>query len=138
MVKTEFITMCQEKDAWNRREQKAERYIAQAKRKRRLEKAKNTVLGIIGTVFFIVAFAIVGHNDYETMAKETNTTEQKYIARYGTTYDKGCTIVTEDGNEWTLIDAPEYEDGTEVCVLFDSRRTKKVTDDIIISVTERR
>ena len=64
--------------------------------------------------------------------------EQKYIIRYGITYDYGSTIVTEDGNEWTLIDAPEYEDGTEVRVLFDSRETKKVTDDIIIDVTERK
>lgn len=63
---------------------------------------------------------------------------QQYIVRYGTTYDYGSTIVTEDGNEWTLIDAPEYEDGTEVRVLFDSNKTQKATDDIIIDVTERR
>lgn len=64
--------------------------------------------------------------------------EQQYIIRFGTTYDWGSTIITEDGNEWTLIDAPEYEDGTEVRVLFDSNRTTKVTDDFIIDVTERR
>jgi hypothetical protein len=63
--------------------------------------------------------------------------EQKYIVRYGTTCNYGAVIVTEDGNEWTLIDAPEYENGTEVRVLFDSRETKNVTDDIIIDVTER-
>ena len=47
-------------------------------------------------------------------------------------------IVTEDGNEWTLTDAPEYENGTEVRVLFDSNETQNVTDDIIIDVTERK
>ena len=66
------------------------------------------------------------------------TEEQKYIVRYGITYESGSVIVTEDGNEWTLIDAPEYEDGPEVRVLFDSNKTEKVTDDIIIDVTERK
>jgi hypothetical protein len=63
--------------------------------------------------------------------------EQQYIVRYGITYNYGSTIITEDGNEWTLTDAPEYENGTEVRVLFDSNKTKIVTDDIIIDVTER-
>ena len=66
------------------------------------------------------------------------TEEQKYIVRYGITYEYGSVIVTEDGNEWTLTDAPEYENGTEVRVLFDSNETKNVTDDIIIDVTERK
>ena len=66
------------------------------------------------------------------------TGEQKYIVRYGITYEYGSVIVTEDGNEWTLTDAPEYENGTEVRVLFDSNKTEKVTDDIIIDVTERK
>ena len=68
-------------------------------------------------------------------AKEKPEVMQQYIVRYGTTYDYGSTIITEDGNEWALIDAPEYEDGTEVRVLFDSNKTKIVTDDIIIDVT---
>lgn len=70
--------------------------------------------------------------------KQIESEEQQYIVRYGTTYNYGSTIITEDGNEWTLIDAPEYENGTEVRVLFDSNKTQNVTDDIIIDVTERR
>lgn len=70
--------------------------------------------------------------------KQIESEEQQYIVRYGTVYNWGSTIITEDGNEWTLIDAPEYENGTEVRVLFDSNKTQNVTDDIIIDVTERR
>lgn len=73
-----------------------------------------------------------------TESKAHEPEEQKYIVRYGTTHNYGSTIITEDGNEWTLIDAPEYENGTEVRVLFDSNKTENVTDDIIIDVTERR
>ena len=72
---------------------------------------------------------------YVTKLKEP---EQQYIVRYGTTYEHGSTIITEDGNEWTLTDAPIYENGTQVRVLFDSNKTKIVTDDIIIDITERR
>ena len=74
----------------------------------------------------------------ETVAKTNEAEQQKYIVRYGITYDWGSTIITEDGNEWTLIDAPEYENGTEVRVLFDSNDTTLVTDDMIIDVTERK
>ena len=73
----------------------------------------------------------------ETVAKTSEPEQQKYIVRYGITYDWGSTIITDDGNEWTLIDAPEYENGTEVRVLFDSNNTRNVTDDMIIDVTER-
>ena len=88
-----------------------------------------TIIGILFSAFLILAVAI------EIKAYQS---EQQYIVRYGTTYDYGSTIVTEDGNEWTLIDAPEFENGMEVRVLFDSNKTQKVTDDIIIDVTERR
>ena len=69
--------------------------------------------------------------------EQQKTVEQQYIVRYGVTYDYGNTIITEDGNEWTLIDAPEYEDGTEVRVLFDSNKTETAIDDIIIEVYEK-
>ena len=88
------------------------------------------IIGLLG--FCLVAKLSTTEN------KAHEPEEQKYIVRYGTTYDWGSTIVTEDGNEWTLIDAPEYEDGTEVRVLFDSNKTEIVTDDIIIDVTEGR
>ena len=89
-----------------------------------------TILGILFSVFAMTVAV--------TEIKATEPEEQKYIVRYGTTYERGSVIVTEDGNEWTLIDAPEYENGTEVRVLFDSNETQNITDDIIIDVTERR
>lgn len=68
---------------------------------------------------------------------KSHTEIQKYIIRYGVTYDYGATIITEDGNTWTLEDAPDYQDGTEVRVLFDSNGTNDATDDIIIDMTQR-
>ncbi len=115
---------------------KADRYIAQAKRKRRIE----TIKGYMALAFIIVAVGLVGKMDCESEikadAKEV-AAEQRYIVRYGITEDYGSIILTEDGNEWTLINAPEYEDGTEVRVLFDSNETESVLDDIIMDVTER-
>ena len=87
-----------------------------------------TIIALMFSAFLMIAVVTeIKANEY-----------QQYIVRYGTTYDYGSTIVTEDGNEWTLIDAPEFENGTEVRVLFDSNKTQKATDDIIIDVTERR
>ena len=72
-----------------------------------------------------------------TTPTETET-EQKYIVRYGIAYDFGTVIVTEDGNEWCIQDAPELPYGQKVRVLFDSRETVEVDDDIIIDITERK
>ena len=57
--------------------------------------------------------------------------------RYGTVnwnYEK-MELLTEDGT-WTLEDPPEYENGTKVRILFDSKGTKKVTDDVVIDLIE--
>ena len=132
MVKTELVALCQQKF----QESKANERLA---RNERIWKVKNAVLGTILTAFFVAGLGIVGNNDFESemaMAREAET-EQKYIVRYGITKDGGETILTEDGNEWKLIDAPIYEDGTEVRVLFDSCETVEVDDDEIIDITER-
>lgn len=119
------------------RTKKAERHSAKARRKRRIETFKVCLVIII----MFIGAGIVGIMDYETeimvTAAESIETEQKYIVRYGITEDGGETILTEDGNEWELIDAPEYENGTRVRVLFDSKETMEVDDDEIIDITER-
>lgn len=63
--------------------------------------------------------------------------EQPYIVRYGTVnwnYEK-MELLTEDG-VWTLEDPPEYENDTKVRILFDSKGTKKATDDVVIDLIE--
>ena len=113
----------------------------QKKRNKRKEKLQ-IAIGILGFAGVIFLSGIVGNFDYEeAKAKEkgnksaTEMTEQKYIVRNGNIY--GDKIVTTDGNEWLLIDAPIYSEGTEVRVLFDSKGTVKATDDEIIDITER-
>lgn len=132
MIKGEFIALVQEKAEQRKAEYKAERYSAQVKWKRRFSNVKYYA----AFALVIILAGIVGNMEYESQAKGIE--EQQYIVRYGITEEKGSIIITEDGNEWTLIDAPEYEDGTEVRVLFDSNKTEEVTDDSIIDVTERR
>ena len=136
MIKTEFIALVQSKA----NQQKAIKYSVSVQRKCRTKKA---VTGILVAAFFVVSFAIVGKADLETIqakevkAKEKTESETKYLVRYGFMESKDL-IVTHDGNFWELIDGPEYENGTEVRVLFDSCKTKDITDDIIIDITERR
>ena len=63
--------------------------------------------------------------------------EQPYIVRYGTinwNYEK-MELLTEDGT-WTLEDPPEYENDTKVRILFDSKGSKKATDDVVIDLIE--
>lgn len=63
--------------------------------------------------------------------------EQPYIVRYGTVnwnHEK-MELLTEDGT-WTLEDPPEYENDTKVRILFDSKGTKKATDDVVVDLIE--
>lgn len=63
--------------------------------------------------------------------------EQPYIVRYGTVNwnQEKMELLTEDG-VWTLEDPPEYENDTKVRILFDSKGTKKATDDVVIDLIE--
>lgn len=63
--------------------------------------------------------------------------EQPYIVRYGTVNwnQEKMELLTEDG-VWTLEDPPEYENNTKVRILFDSKGTKKATDDVVIDLIE--
>lgn len=135
MIKTELVALCQQKA----NERKANEYVQKNNIKRKCKKAVYVIAAI---TFFITAFGKVGKDELESegvvFAKEIETEhEQKYVVRYGITKDGGETILTEDGNGWKLIDPPEYEDGTEVRVLFDSKETMEVYDDEIIDITER-
>jgi hypothetical protein len=95
-------------------------------------------LAVVGTGI-LCGWKLGERNDaMEVKAMETEAPEiQEYIANYGVAHCYGAVIQTEDGNIWTLKDAPEFEEGTEVRVLFNSNKTETVLDDEIIDVTER-
>lgn len=139
MIKTDLAALVQSKA----NQRRAEEYSAHVKKQRKIRRIRKAVTGILVAAFFVGAFGLVGKSDLESegvvLAKEVEAKEnqQKYIIRYGIMEDSE-TIVTKDGNAWSLIDGPEYENGTEVRVLFDSCETKDITDDIIIDITERR
>lgn len=133
-IKTEFVKLCNQNHARFIAQQKAAEYLA-SNREKRKQKTINVVMTVI-TAFTcaLTVWAVHSSNANANTAKVE--IEQKYIARYGVTFDNGNTIKTYDGNTWTLIDAPEHEDGTEVRVLFDSMETPSPLDDIIIDITE--
>lgn len=133
-IKTEFIKLCNQNHEKLVAQRRAAEYLAHNKEKRR-QKTINVLLAVFTVFICTLAFCII-HTD-KANANVAEETKQKYIVRYGTTFDYGSTIITHDGNIWTLIDAPEYTDGTEVRVLFDSMETPSPLDDIIIDITER-
>lgn len=82
-------------------------------------------LGAAVVVFIVLAIMFVA-----SVAGKTNETRE--IG--GTAYDWGNTVVTDDGNEWSVIDAPEFAEGQRVTVVFKTMGTKEVEDDEIIDI----
>lgn len=102
-----------------------------------------TTMGI--TIFFVMPFlggCITSVPPTENVSITTETeeqepTEQKYIVKYATPSeytDDGIIYVDTNGDKWEVIDPPEIEG--DVRLLFDSKETKDVSDDVIIDITE--
>lgn len=125
--------MITEKEVRNGR---ARAYSMNVRRKRAMVRER---FGIgLATITGIMFVCIIIGSKIDMEVKAAMETEvQEYIVRYGTTYCSGEVVVTEGGQIWTLEDAPEFDDGTEVRVLFNSNKTETVLDDVIIDVTER-
>ena len=51
-----------------------------------------------------------------------------------TTSDYGSVLTDENGESWTVSDAPEYPDNTVVYVTFDSKGTPELSDDEILNI----
>ena len=123
---------------------KASRYSKSVERKRKA-KAKEKRIAIFGCLGVYLLFMLVMIDAFELYPAQAATTEtvmeQEYIVRYGNIdgfLDNGnMIIVTEDGNEWILQDAPCYPNGTELRILFASNLTTIATDDVIVDITER-
>ena len=82
-------------------------------------------LGAAVVVFIVLAIMFVA-----SVAGKTNETRE--IG--GHAYDWGNTVVTDDGNAWSAIDAPECAEGQRVTVVFKTMGTKEVEDDEIIDI----
>ena len=90
-------------------------------------KAINIILWVL-----IVVFMFLSVFSYTKELKAKENYEQKYIVRYGKIISE-TEILTEDGNLWYGEDFPEER---YIRILFDSRETTSVEDDIIIDITE--
>ena len=109
-------------------------------------KTKEIIIVTTGiTIFFVMPFlggCITAVPPTENVSITTETeptepTEQKYIVKYATPpeyTDDGIIYVDTNGDEWHVIDPPEIEG--DVRLLFDSKETKDVSDDVIIDITE--
>lgn len=137
MIKTELVALCQQKEV----ERKAKEYVAKVERKRRIEKRKKAVLGIVFAAFFIVSCGVV-ENDYleskgvvlakgnkiiETDLETTHTLNGKIIYKN--------LIETEEGYRWVYD--TYLPEGTKVAVKFNDNGTINPIDDIVLDVTER-
>lgn len=105
---------------------------------------KNKTYKIAMLILAVITLTIL--SSFPVQAKKSNTRTTT-----GTYFDY-MTIVTKDGHEWLLSDKQskrnpymrwdkkhkvykaKFKDGQKVQVTFNTRETKKVTDDRIISV----
>ena len=124
----------------------ASRYSKYVERERKAnaKEKRIAIIGFIGLYLFFMLVLVDAFGLYPAQASATETAmemEQEYVVRYGNIdgyLDNGdMIIVTEDGNEWILQDAPCYPNGTELRILFASNLTTIATDDEIIDITER-
>lgn len=141
-----MATWVQNKAEIRERNNRASAYSKSVSSKRKA-KVSDKVYAALTLVLCLATFVWVLVDAFELKPIHANTmetvteVEQEYIVRYGYVdgfADNGdMLIVTDDGNEWAIMDAPCYENGTEVRVLFNSNLTEIVTDDVIIDITVR-
>ena len=142
---TTMMSWVQEKAELRERNNKAQAYSKSVQRKQR-KNLSDKAFAMLTLMLCVVTFAYVaidafGLKSIHANTMETVEVEQEYIVRYGTVdgfADNGdMIVVTNDGNEWVMADAPCYDKGTEVRVLFNSNLTSIATDDVIIDITVR-
>lgn len=106
----------------------AMRYRREVRRRR--ERRRNLILVASATLCILSAGLL-----------RIPASEQEYIVRYGTVdgfnENGDMLVLTEDGNLWNIVDAPEHNCGEELRIMFDSQKTAKAEDDVIIDITER-
>ena len=97
------------------------------------DKEARLALAIVAIIIVVLLLPII----LLAVLRQRSIEYQPFIARYGTVHwvDEDIQLLTEDGT-WTLEDPPEYENGTKVRILFDSKGTKKATDDVVIDLIE--
>ena len=102
------------------------------KRKRKAEIREHILIGVL-SLLICGAYLWLSTEEYKTEYGE----EQKYLVRYATVQSiskEGVTTYRDTyGNEWEYQDAPLEKN---VRLLFDSRNTKDIHDDIIVDITE--
>lgn len=142
-IDTTTIKWVQKNSEIRKRNQKASAYSKSVQRNHKAN-LKHKACVAFATLACFATFAYVTVDAFELQslkAADVVEAEQEYIIRYGN-IDGYCDngdmiIVTEDGNEWIVQDAPCYPNGTELRILFDSNATTIETDDVIIDITER-
>lgn len=136
MIKTELVALCQQKES----ERRAAEYVARNERKRKIEKRKKVVIGMLIAAFFIGSVGIVGKNDLESegivIAKEIESETKPEVTHtlQGEIFYKNV-IKTEEGYLWDYD--TELPEGTKVTVFFNDNGTTSPLDDVVLDVIER-
>lgn len=83
---------------------------------------KNLVCGVLLGVIIVGASVRVVNAENNSVV----VSEEKTQVLYGYTQEYGSVVVTDEGNEYFVVDAPEFEDGTRVYIEVNSD-TNEVT-----------
>lgn len=94
--------------------------------------------------FFFIFLMVLGIASFvagQNLYKYYHSQEQHYVVRNCVFQwpedSEYAELIDEEGNVWEISDPPEYEEGTEIRVLFNSKGTKIIEDDVIVDLTER-
>lgn len=121
LTPSEMLAMMEIENERYRRE-RAEKKLERERKNKKKVPFKKILANCIG------CFALVG------IVFGTIASSGKIRVAIGTTHQWGAEVVTSDGNVWHLEDAPEYIDNTKVLVVFDTKGTKTVEDDEILTM----
>jgi len=87
------------------------------------------LLLVLVLIYSIVLYFINKPEDYNFIAKDTYYVHAK-------AYEYGTVAVDKAGNQYNLIDPPEYAEGTNVIIVLASLGTKDRSDDVIVYIDE--
>lgn len=132
-----MVKIAQENYNTIERNNKATRYINKCAKRNAVHKAhkanrfrKIVKVGLASIAILLCTSALY----FVSSARETTDT----IIRYGSVYEMhngNATILTDDGNLWGM-DNIDLRKGSRVRVVFESKNSETVEDDVIVNIIE--
>lgn len=84
-------------------------------------------ISIMLVVMYILSFKLFTNKDY--------ISQNTYIV-HAVSYEYGSIAIDDNGNKYSIIDAPEYPDKTKVVLVLYDLLTKDKSDDVVVFIDE--